>query len=88
MDVPDLRAADSWHILWPLEVPMSLPLWLALTASPAHGFCGTYMGGAGAELYNEVSQVALVREGRSTVLSVSNDVDGNFEDFALIIGIY
>ena len=66
---------------------MSLPILLALAANPAHAFCGTYMGGAGAELYNEVSQVALVREGGTTVLSVSNDVDGNFDDFALIIPV-
>lgn len=66
---------------------MSLPLLAALAISPAHAFCGTYMGGAGAELYNEVSQVALVREGNTTVLSVSNDVDGNFDDFALIIPV-
>jgi len=66
---------------------MSLPVLLALAVNPAHAFCGTYMGGAGAELYNEVSQVALVREGNTTVLSVSNDVDGNFDDFALIIPV-
>jgi hypothetical protein len=66
---------------------MSLLLLGTLLSPAAHAFCGTYVGSAGAELYNDVSQVAIVRQGNETVLSVANNVDGNFSDFALVIPV-
>ncbi len=55
--------------------------------TPTHAFCGTYVGGAGAELYNNVSQVALVRQDGMTTLSISNDIEGDTSDFALVIPV-
>ena len=49
---------------------------LALTlaaASPAHAFCGFYAGKADANLFNEASQVVMVRDGKRTVISMLND---------------
>ena len=62
---------------------------IAATLAPASAmaFCGTYVGGADSELYNEVSQVAIVRQGTTTVLSISNDVHGDTDDFALVIPV-
>jgi hypothetical protein len=67
----------------------SLSFLVALLALPgsAHAFCGFYVGKAGAELYNEASQVVLVRDGPRTVLTMSNDFKGNMKDFALVVPV-
>lgn len=57
-------------------------MWLA---PPAGAFCGFYAGKADATLFNEASQVILVRDGRRTVLSLLNDFQGEMTDFALVI---
>ena len=54
---------------------------------PAHAFCGFYVGKAGAELYNHASKVVLVRDGNRTVLTMSNDFEGNMKDFALVVPV-
>jgi hypothetical protein len=60
---------------------------LSLLSTSAEAFCGTYVGGVGAELYNEYSQLAVVRDGNSTTLTIVNDVQGNFDSFALVIPV-
>ncbi len=60
---------------------------VALAPSQAHAFCGTYVGGAGAELYADVAEVAIVRQGTKTTLTMSNDVHGNFSDFAMVLPV-
>ncbi len=55
--------------------------------SAAHAFCGFYVGGAGAELYNNATQVVLMRHGTTTVLSMQNNYQGPPEGFALIIPV-
>ncbi len=65
-----------------------LPLLTVLgLATPAHAFCGTYVGQAGAALYNNASQVVLVHQERQTTLTLANDFDGDLEDFALVVPI-
>ena len=41
-------------------------------AQPAAAFCGFYVGGGGAELFADATQVALMRSGTKTVLSMQN----------------
>ena len=53
----------------------------------AHAFCGFYVGGAGAELFNNATQVVLMRHGTTTVLSMQNNYQGPPEGFALIIPV-
>ena len=53
----------------------------------AQAFCGFYVGKAGAELYNHASQVVLVRDGPRTVLTMSNDFQGNLKDFAMVVPV-
>jgi len=61
---------------------------LAWTAPrDAHAFCGFYVGGAGSELYNNASQVVLMREGTRTVLSMQNNYQGPTEDFAMVVPV-
>jgi hypothetical protein len=52
---------------------------------PAHAFCGFYAGKADANLFNEASQVVMVRDGKRTVISMLNDYKGPLSEFALIV---
>ena len=66
-------------------VPALLSL---LVATPAHAFCGAYASSAGTDIYNNVSEVAVVRQGNRTTLSVSNDVEGAAgSGFAMLIPV-
>lgn len=51
----------------------------------ANAFCGFYAGKADASLFNEASQVVLVRDGNRTVISMLNDYSGPLNEFALIV---
>lgn len=43
------------------------------TPQTAAAFCGFYVSGADAKLYNNATQVVLMREGQRTVLSMQNN---------------
>ena len=58
---------------------------IALASSSAQAFCGFYAGKADASLFNEASQVVLVRDGNRTVISMLNDYSGPLNEFALIV---
>ena len=47
-----------------------------LVPAPAEAFCGFYVGGAGAKLFNDATVVVLMREGTRTVLSMQNAYKG------------
>ena len=68
---------------------MNRVLIAVLTAVPvsAHAFCGYYVAGGGAELFNNATQVVLLREGTRTVLSMQNNYQGPAEDFAMVIPV-
>jgi hypothetical protein len=51
----------------------------------AQAFCGFYAGKADANLFNEASQVVMVRDGKRTVISMLNDYKGPLSEFALIV---
>ncbi len=55
--------------------------------APASAFCGFYVSGAEASLYNEASLVVLMRDGTRTVVSMQNDYQGPVEDFAMVIPV-
>jgi MYXO-CTERM domain-containing protein len=59
----------------------------ALVASPqaASAFCGTYVSGGDADLFNNATQVVMMRDGQQTVLSMRNDYQGPPDDFAIVI---
>ncbi|MEZ4460653.1 MAG: DUF2330 domain-containing protein [bacterium] len=58
-----------------------------LAAPQAMAFCGFYLGGAGADLYANATQVVLMREGTTTVLSMQNQYEGPAEDFAMVVPV-
>ena len=50
-------------------------------------FCGFYVAGAGSELFNESSQIILVRDGDHTVVTMKNDYHGNMKEFAMVVPV-
>ncbi|HJL24954.1 MAG TPA: DUF2330 domain-containing protein [Polyangiaceae bacterium LLY-WYZ-15_(1-7)] len=55
--------------------------------SPAAAFCGFYVGGADASLYNDATMVVMMREGTTTVLSMQNTYEGPPEGFAMVVPV-
>src|SRR5258706_15730219 len=53
----------------------------------AGAFCGFYVGGADAKLFNNATQVVLMRDGTRTVLSMQNDYEGPPDRFALVVPV-
>ena len=50
-------------------------------------FCGFYVGGAKAEMFNNATEVVLMRHGTTTVLSMENNYQGPPEGFALVVPV-
>ena len=59
---------------------------LAITTT-AQAFCGFYVARADTSLFNQASQVVLVRDGDRTVITMANDFQGEVEDFAVVIPV-
>src|SRR3954452_13900390 len=59
----------------------------ALLASRADAFCGFYVGGADAKLFNDATVVVMMREGTRTVLSMQNAYKGPPEKFAMVVPV-
>lgn len=53
----------------------------------ADAFCGFYVGGAGAKLFNDATVVVMMREGTRTVLSMQNAYKGPPEKFAMVVPV-
>jgi hypothetical protein len=58
-----------------------------LAAANAHAFCGFYVAKGDARIFNRASQVALVRDGNRTVMTMANDFHGEPRDFAVVIPV-
>jgi len=59
----------------------------ALSGGTAHAFCGFYVAKADTKLWNQASQVVLVRDGDRTVLTMSNDFSGSLKEFAVVVPV-
>ncbi len=60
---------------------------IAWLVTAAHAFCGFYVGGAGADLYNDATVVVMMRDGSRTVLSMQNDYEGPTSAFAMVVPV-
>ncbi len=58
-----------------------------LLPGPAAAFCGTYVSSYEEAPENAASEVAIVRQGDRTTLTVANDVSGDTRDFAMVIPV-
>ena len=52
-----------------------------------HAFCGFYVAKADTKLFNQASQVVLVRDGDRTVLTMANDFQGEPKEFAIVVPV-
>ncbi len=60
---------------------------VVLLPKVAHAFCGFYVSGADAKLFNNATQVVMMREGTRTVLSMQNNYQGPPENFAMVVPV-
>ncbi|MEA2601254.1 MAG: hypothetical protein QOF89_2246 [Acidobacteriota bacterium] len=70
-----------------LLVPLMALAVLAVAAGTALAFCGFYVAKADTKLFNQASQVVLVRDADRTVLTMANDFKGNPKEFAIVIPV-
>jgi len=70
-----LASAGLWALLCLIRPPEAL------------AFCGFYVGKADASLYNNASQVVVVRHDDHTVISMMNDYKGDLKEFALVVPV-
>jgi hypothetical protein len=61
----------------------------ALLVAPvsAHAFCGFYVSPGGEPMFNDATQVVLMRKGTRTVLSMQNNYKGPPGEFAMVIPV-
>ena len=80
-------------ILDTMRLPTVSTLLLATVASlaaaprAADAFCGFYVAGGDQQMFNDATQVVLMRSGTRTVLSMQNTYQGPPQDFALVIPV-
>jgi hypothetical protein len=69
--------------------PLAACLMLAAALAPpsAHAFCGFYVASGDARIFNHASQVALVRDGDRTVLTMDSDFQGEPREFAIVVPV-
>ena len=70
-----------------IAIAASTAVALLSTSIPAHAFCGFYVSGSNAKMFNDATNVVLMREGTRTVLSMQNDYKGPLEDFAMVVPV-
>ena len=56
-------------------------------AGKASAFCGFYISGADGKLFNDATQVVMMREGTRTVLSMQNSYKGPPQSFAMVVPV-
>ena len=56
-------------------------------AARSEAFCGFFVAGSNEKLTNNASQVALVREGNKTSMTMSNTYQGPPENFAMVVPV-
>jgi hypothetical protein len=64
-------------------------MFAAISSAPiaAHAFCGFYVSGAGDDMFNNATEVVLMRAGTRTVLSMQNNYEGPPQDFAMVVPV-
>ena len=69
------------------QKPVFLTLLTLAFGSVALAFCGFYVAKADTDLFNESSKVILTRDGERTILTMSNDYQGEVSEFAMVVPI-
>ncbi|MEO8706953.1 MAG: DUF2330 domain-containing protein [Kofleriaceae bacterium] len=70
------------------KLAIAITLVIGLCANhAAHAFCGFYVAGGNQQMFNDATQVVLMRMGTRTVLSMQNNYKGPPEAFAMVIPV-
>jgi hypothetical protein len=75
-----LARVGTWAVAAGLAVALLAP-------RTARAFCGFYVSGGGAQLFNNATQVVLMRDGLKTILSMQNNYQGPPSDFAMVVPV-
>lgn len=81
---PTIRPTPSRWIRTALAAGL---LAASLAPGAAHAFCGFYVSGGTANLFNDATQVVLMRDGTKTILSMQNNYQGPPTDFAMVVPV-
>jgi hypothetical protein len=68
-------------------IAASTALALVMSSPAARAFCGFYVSGSDKKMFNDATNVVLMRSGTRTVLSMQNDYRGPLEDFAMVVPV-
>jgi hypothetical protein len=68
-----------------LVAVLAIAAWLL--PRDAGAFCGFYVSGADAKLFNNATLVVMMRDGQRTVLSMQNNYQGPPQDFAMVVPV-
>src|SRR3989449_11156592 len=60
---------------------------VTLAAPTVLAFCGFYVAKADTKLFNQASQVVLVRHDDKTVITMANDFKGDLKEFAIVVPV-
>src|ERR671934_410879 len=60
---------------------------VALATPTVLAFCGFYVAKADTKLFNQASQVVLVRHDDKTVITMANDFKGDPKEFAIVVPV-
>lgn len=58
-----------------------------IAPTQADAFCGFYVSGGESDLFNDATQVVLMREGTKTILSMQNNYQGPTKRFAMVVPV-
>ncbi len=77
-----------FNLIYKPAISLLLTLVLILSnVAEARAFCGFYVGGADAKIFNESSQVIIAHQDDKTILTMANDFQGAIKDFALVVPV-
>ena len=70
-----------------LSLALAVSILTVAAPRPASAFCGFYVSGAEGDVFNDATQVVLMRFGTLTVLSMQNAYKGPPENFAMVVPV-
>ncbi len=62
-------------------------IFILSNTAQALAFCGFYVGGADAKLFNKASQVVIAHDGDRNIITMANDFQGAVKDFAMVVPV-
>src|SRR5262249_59280521 len=81
------RPSRTENVMKRMTFGISLLLLTLFSAHAALAFCGFYVAKADTKLFNQASQVVLVRTEDRTVLTMANDFRGDLKEFAIVVPV-